>query len=478
MKSLGVVVLTAMIVAVVSPAAAEEAETLRRELEQMRRQFEQVQQEYRKAMEQMSERLQRLEARPPAAASPPPAVQAQAAPPASQPLRLEDLARPRPPFALYERRGPGQLLFDIGLAGDFVLNLTQDNVDRADAGTFRGRENRLIPREIELSLFGQVDPYARGEVRLEAAEEFEDGARDLHVGLAEAHLTLLTLPFGTQAKLGLMRARFGLLNPVHPHDGPQPDRPNVLVRFLGEEGLVESGAEISWIPPTPFFLETVVGVFNGDNDVSFGRGSIRHPLLTGRVRTFFETERFGAIQVGGSAAAGYAAQPVTVSDFNTPATLDLVDNHRSILAGLDLKYKYTPDGWRYALLTLAGEALMSRRRATVVGDPDGDGVESPERRTRNRFGWYAYAELQPWRRWLGGVRYDSTEFPLNPGREWAVEPYVTFMPSEFLRFRLAYKRSERSDRLGFNDNGASGRIADELFFQATFVLGAHPAHPF
>jgi hypothetical protein len=426
-------------------------------------------------MEQMAERLQRLEARPQSAAAPPAVVQA---PPASQPLRLEDLARPRQPFALYGDRRPGQLLFDIGIAADFIVNLTQDNVDRANAGTFAGRENRFIPREIELSLFGQIDPYARGEVRIEAAEEFEDGARELHVGLAEAHLTLLTLPLNTQAKLGLMRARFGLLNPRHMHDLPQPDRPNALVRFLGEEGLVESGGELSWIAPTPFFLETLVGVFNGDNEESFGRASLRHPLLTGRVRTFFELGPFGAVQLGGSAAAGYFAQDVTATDFVTGATLDLTENHRSILWGLDLKYKYTPEGWQHALVTLAAEALFSRRRATVVGDPDGDGIESPEYRRRNRMGWYAYAEVQPWRRWLAGVRYDSTQFPVQPGREWAVEPYLAFMPSEFLRFRLAYKHTDRSHRDGFNDSGASARIVDELMFQATFLLGAHPAHPF
>ena len=75
-----------------------------------------------------------------------------------------DLARPREPFALYGQRGRGQLLFDMGVAGDFVGNLTQRNVDKADAGTFAGQENRFFPREVELSFFGQIDPYARAEV--------------------------------------------------------------------------------------------------------------------------------------------------------------------------------------------------------------------------------------------------------------------------------------------------------------------------
>jgi hypothetical protein len=59
-----------------------------------------------------------------------------------------------------------------------------------------------------------------------------------------------------------------------------------------------------------------------------------------------------------------------------------------------------------------------------------------------------------------------------------VEPYVAFMPTEFLRFRLGYKHTERDKRDAFGDNGASARIVDELLLQATFILGAHPAHPF
>lgn len=460
-----------------SPAAAQEADALRRELEEMRKQFESMKDQYQKSIDAIAERLQRLEARPETAAMPPALVQAPAGsqPPATggQPT-LMDLARPREPFALYERKGPGQLLFDIGLAGDFVGNLVQRNVDKADAGTFAGRENRFFPREIELSLFGQIDPYARGEVRLEAAEEFEDGEREDHFGLAEAHLTLLTLPLGTQLKMGLMRNRFGLLNQIHQHDLPQIDRPNVLVRFFGEEQLVEKGAELTWVAPLPVYLEALLGVFNGDNEEAFGHGSLKEPLVTGRLRTFFELGPAGAIQLGVSGATGKTDE-----------------RRRSSFIGADLKYKYTPGGWRHPLFTLAGEGLLGSRRAGVTEevevpvDTDGDGVpdavetvEMTRNRTFKRYGWYAYGEVQPWKQWRGGVRYDWTKFPVDPGHEWAIQPYIAFMPSEFLRFRLAYKRTERSHQVTGPDDRGSARSVDELLFQATFILGAHPAHAF
>ena len=136
------------------------------------------------------------------------------------------------------------------------------------------------------------------------AEEFEDGARELHLGLAEAHLTLLALPFNTQAKMGLMRNRFGLLSELYLHDRPQIDGPNVIIRFFGLEVLVEAGGEVSWIAPLPFFLQLLGGIFNGDNDVLFGYGKITQPLLTGRVRTFFDFEELVSIELGASVASG------------------------------------------------------------------------------------------------------------------------------------------------------------------------------
>lgn len=456
----GSVIVAVWLASVLVPglAGAQDADALRRELDQLRRQQEQ----YQKAIEALGERLKRLESQPaPAAVAPVPAsttvAQTPAGPgPTTAPPSLTELARTRQPFALYGERRQGQFLLDFGVVGDFVGNITQRNVEQATGGTFAGRENRFFPREIELMFFGQIDPYARAEVRIEAAEEFEDGARELHVGLAEANLTLLTLPGGTQAKLGLMRNRFGLLNERHREALPQTDQPNVLTQFLGEEGLRESGAEVSWVAPLPFYLEALAGVFNGDNDVAFGRGSLKAPLVTGRLRTFFELAEISAIQLGISGASG-----------ETP------DKRRSTLAGLDLKYKLTPEGWRHALLTVAGEALYSDRRVEVFDD-----AGTGEDRTRRRWGWYAYGEVQPWRRWLGGVRYDWTQYPVDPGREWAVEPYIAFLPSEFLRFRLAYKHTDRSHRVTGPDDRGSARVFDEVLFQATFFLGAHPSHPF
>jgi hypothetical protein len=440
MRTLALIVFSLGTLLAPAVAAAQDAAELRRQIEELQKQLQSV-----------TERLQRLEAQPPPAPAPP----ATAAPPPVQstPSAI-DLARPRQPYSLYQQRGAGQLLFDMGVTGDFVGNLTQRNVEKAQGGTFAGQENRFFPREIELSLFGQVDPYASAVVRIEAGEDTR--GQETSISLAEASVTLLALPYGTQAKFGQMRNRFGYSNEIHEHDLAWVDRPNVMRNFFGPEGLVEKGVEATLVPDLPFYVEALAGIFNGDNDTAFGRGSIQNPLYTGRVRTFLELGDEHAVQLGMSVAAGTNEEKLSTT----------------ILGW---------EGWLHPLITLTGEALYSMRTVPVAVDVDQDGIpDRTDKRTRNHGGYYAGLEVQPFRRWAGGFRYDWSQYPSNPGWEWAIEPYVTFWPSEFLRFRLAYKHTDRSPqtREAFNLNGGSARIVDEILFQGTFIMGAHPAHPF
>jgi len=460
-----------------APAPAQDAEALRREMEQMRKQFEAAQEQYKKALDSMAERLERMEERPQSAPAVPPTSQPAVAqpspaapprmgltahrPPGSDPTAL-DLIRPRQPFALYERRGAGQLLFDMGVTGDFVGNLTQKNVQKNQGGSFPGLENLFFPREVEVSFFGQIDPYARAEVRVETGQDSRSG--DMTVNLAEGNLTLMALPYATQLKMGKMRNRFGYLNEIHSHDWPFTYNPNVLQQFFGKEGLVESGFEATWVPPLPFYVQLLGGVFNGQNDVAFGRNQISNPLATGRVRTFIDLDEWGAIQLGASIAAGQTPQQKS-----------------STIFGWDAKYKYTPPGWQHAAFSLIGEYLMSLRDVVVTDANGFDGT-----RQRNSQGFYVYGGLQPFNhgelsKWLLGFRYDRTQYPAASGTEWAWQPFLAYNPSEFLRFRLGYKQTSRSQccsYLDFQDNGGSAKQVSEYFLQATFIMGAHPAHPF
>ncbi len=451
-----------------SPASAQDAEALRKELQEMRKQFETMKDQYQKAIDTMSDRLQRLETQPkPVAAQP-------TAPPSPTPVApsipsAAELLRPREPFALYGAGGRGQSLFDMGVIGDFSGDFSDKSKSKyGGLATFPDQQQRVFPREIELGFYGAVDPYARAYVIIEGGEEFDSDNRSstFNVEVGEAAAIITALPWGFQDKFGLMRNRFGLLNQYHDHDLPQPDRPAVLVNFFGQEGLRESGNELSWVPDLPFYLEGLFGIFNGDNDVAFGNASFRNPLFTGRVRTFLDFGAFGALQLGPSVASGTTSQ-----------------NLNNTIFGFDAKYKFTPEGWSRPLLTVAGETLQAWqliRTSEFVIDPDtGEELETTKKKRQTPFGYYVYAEVQPFKRWLGGVRYDNSEYLQFSGRQWAVEPYVAFQPSEFLRFRLAYKQTHFNAQAAANLGVPNGsQIVNEFLLQASFILGAHPAHPF
>lgn len=451
-------------------AAAEDPASLRKELDTMRQQFETMKQQYETRMQELSERLQKIETQKAAApapasasAAPAPTAVAQQQPPTApgpatppSPLApasasLMQLLTPHQPFAF---AGPGRvLLFDIGVAGDFVTDFTSNKAERLRDGTFNGRENRLFARHEELILAGRVDPFASAIVRLVAAEGPPGpGGRETeeNVTLEEANGTLLTLPLGTTLRFGRMRPRFGTLNMVDEDDLPQVDRPDVLRRLFGEEEMnTEKGAEAFWLLPTPFYEELSLGVFNGDNETAFGRGSLRDPLVLSRLRSFFELGDAGGLQVDLSAGTGQTSQ-----------------DRRNTIAGLGLKYKwFPPAGYPFPMITLAAEGVYGDRDVRVA-----DLLGNVSTRNNDAWGYYMYGQYDWTKRWAAGLRYDWTQLPTAPGHEQAVGPYLQFKPSEFLRFRAQYKRTEGASPLV--------RDADEVFLQGSFIMGVHPTERF
>jgi hypothetical protein len=88
--------------------------------------------------------------------------------------------------------------------------------------------------------------------------------------------------------------------------------------------------------------------------------------------------------------------------------------------------------------------------------------------TQNAWGAYVLGQQQLGRDWYTGLRLDWTENAVNDGQQvWGVSPYITWYWSEFLRFRLEYQHKD-------GDVPAE----DVLYFQATWIFGAHPPHPY
>jgi hypothetical protein len=136
---------------------------------------------------------------------------------------------------------------DLGVVADIVT----DAHDAEGAGTWRTEGVRV--RAVELSLSSNIDPYASLDANVFVSPE---GA-ELH----ELFARFPALPGGLSAKAGQMLANFGRWSRFHPHATPFASEPRILHEYAGG-GLLQTGAELSWLLPLDRFAEISVGVYD------------------------------------------------------------------------------------------------------------------------------------------------------------------------------------------------------------------------
>ena len=380
------------------------------------------------------------------------------------------------------QKSPSILNPSIGLAIDTAFL----NRDETDGGfSFRGAE---------LGLAAAVDPYAR-------AYSFLTGTEDAFE-LEEAAVVTTSLPFSLTA--GRFFGAFGRLAQFHQHELPFVNAPLSLSRMVGGEAL-GTGAQISFLFPTPFYLAFTGGVFNelghvhahhdgnghddnghddddnghddddnghddddnghddddnghddddnGHDDDDNGHdeeGSryASHLTYVSRLHTFLELSETFNLELGSSLAY-------------TPR-VDLEEggkDSRSLL-GVDVTLRHRPlVADFYEGFTVAGEVFNNSQVFDDVG------------RKKAR-GGYAYAQMEfnsgDMGRWHLGLLWDSAPDLENPSAETtSLSPYLTWWPSEFNRIRLQYTHGD--DEVG----EVSWHEGRQVYLQWTTVLGSH-----
>jgi hypothetical protein len=317
---------------------------------------------------------------------------------------------------------------NISVVGTFDANWSDDNTNP--------NRNSLDLSELEVAFQSVIDPYAKADVFLTFPAEGDPEVE-------EAFLTSLNLPAGLQLKLGKFHSDFDKVSLNHRHAWPFADTPNVIQNFLGEEGLSETGAELSWLIPNPWnlYIELSGGVSKQTNDISFNDGETNDKLYVAHLKNFFDLSPSQTVELGISGASG----------INDPE-----GHERTHLEGLDLTYKWKPlQANTYKSFTFQNQFLFSQRNQ-LIGDVDS-------------WGFYSLADYQLAQRWHLGTRYDYSQFPDdNQKHEQAGSAILTFKPSEFQDLRLQYKHTDR------NYDGDS----DALYFEWIWVIGAHGAHPY
>lgn len=307
--------------------------------------------------------------------------------------------------------------------------------------TDRGADNRLDMREAEFMFYGPLDPTF--DAMAAFAAHYESG-----VMLAEAHgvyIETTKLVPRSSIRIGQFFLGFGRLNNVHRHDWPFITVPLVNSSFFDREGALDTGVEYGYLLPIPFYLNLTAGVTSGWNfGHSHSQGSRpRVPTHYLRLANFVNLPGKGGLQT----AFNYVGR--------TP-----VNGLTSSFIGLDIVTKWRTN--QIIDLLIQSEAWMKFEGGNTS------------------LGLYVYPQHHLGANFYLGARFDYLSIlNLKDGLglprknfQMAVVPTVTWQPSEFARFRLAYTWQGN-----FQDTTYLS-TESHLQFQTTFILGAHPAHDF
>ncbi|MGH7539442.1 MAG: hypothetical protein ACRELC_00415, partial [Gemmatimonadota bacterium] len=299
----------------------------------------------------------------------------------------------------------------------------------------------FLAREDELEIAGleealeRVEP-ADGEGPAEGAEppaEQEEEGHGASVALEEGYAQWVGLPGHLGLKVGRFRHELGLYNRWHTHALLEVDRPLPTVAFLGDDGLIQTGASAT----LPSFragpaTQTVTieaaaadnALFDGGTDLSY----------VGRFQSFWDVSPSTYVQLGVNGVYGEN------DDLDVDARL----------LGVDVAFRWAPPSASlYRELTLKGEWYWADRHL-------GPGEQSGN-------GGYAQASVRWDRRWITGLRADYLDGYGSGPTAVQLVPSVTWWQSEWVRLRLQYHWLKRS-----------GLDADHtLLLQTVWAVGPH-----
>ena len=338
-------------------------------------------------------------------------------------------------------RGQNLLNPEISVTGDFRAVLVRPGP----------QTETFDPHEFEFSFQSALDPLSASKIFV--------GLHDGEIDVEEGYVYWTGLPGHLRLDLGKFRQTVGELNRWHLHALPEGEYPLVLQRYLGEEGLAQTGVSVSLPLPVAAHLgayELTAQVTKGTNAALFGPYGDR-PSYLGNLSGFWQLGRAVFAQLGVTGLVGEGHDSVT---FNPPCPL--LSDCRAITEALPIQSRLRAVAvrvsWRPPAdaqrreVTLRGELFEVRREVW------GEAVV--------REGVYAAASFRLGRRWIAGVRGDWVETTdlASPRRsEWAVSPTLTFWQSEFVYLRLQWTRHR--DLLG--------ATTDRIGIQAVWAMGPH-----
>jgi hypothetical protein len=327
--------------------------------------------------------------------------------------------------------------------------------------------------ESELGIAANIDPEFRGVATLALAPE---GG----VGVENAFVQSSALGYGLNVKFGRYFSALGYLNEQHAHAWDFVDQPLVYASLWNNQ-LGEDGVQLKWLAPTEMYVE-VGGEFGrgrGFPGTDTDRNGVGAGVLFAHVGDDIGIEQSWRIGASLHQTKRATALSTTVPDLlDTAGGASYSFSGDSRTAGLDLVWKYAPDGnvaSRY--IKVQGEYFRRRESGQLSYNQ-----ATSDSYAVTQSGWYVQSVVQFMPHWRTGLRYDRMDSgiasvgALNAGNvisDYGFQPTRTswmldYSPSEFSRLRLQLAR----------DNAIQGMPDNQLFMQYIMSLGAHGAHTY
>ncbi|MGC8815351.1 MAG: hypothetical protein ACP5O4_04040 [bacterium] len=338
----------------------------------------------------------------------------------------------------------------------------------------------------ELYLSSAVDPYFDLQVTLPFSSE--------GVELEEAYFTTKFIK-NLQIKGGKFRSSFGRINYQHLHMLDFNEYPLVYTSFLGPDGLVDNGIQVSYLLPVNFYLLAGSELLQNGSENSFGTNNfiintkldnsgntinIPEPNKP-NVKTYFLKSSFDignlTILTGLSLAKGKSR----ISDFPLNYDINYIAGQSEIL-DYELTAKYFIDSVRY--LSIQGEYLIRKLKGDLYyynnsGDLNINNLQG------NQSGYYIQSVYKFNQNYRAGIRYENllnnnisinnTQLGLNDNFYKNLNKYTLMLEynfTEFSRIRLEYSKNNAS----FIDGNK--KSFNQFSINFNMAIGYHAAHQF
>src|SRR6266704_133483 len=238
----------AVVPSVFAQGSASEVEDLKKQMSQMEEQLRLLRQ-----------KVEQLEAKPPTPEAPPSSEKAEAA--TEQRLKALEAQVQQQRAASRGILAPFNPKINVNGLFSAAMFSEKDNLNFGDHDP---QVQGFNVQNVELHLQGTVDPYFQVDTNIVTTVK----KGETTIELEEMYGTSLALPANLQLVAGQYFTRFGRQNRLHPHQWDFADQPVILNRIFGPDGLRGPGMQLSWLAPTPFYLEFIGSAQQAEGEIA------------------------------------------------------------------------------------------------------------------------------------------------------------------------------------------------------------------